>query len=653
MDGILTTESEGLDITMPVIPPRSRLYHLEPVGVGTSQVESLTSYITRLAESHRVSVAALYKYELYPVVRKLRTGNSQIKISGRIRLPFDIAKPMNSFSDHTRDWVKALESSTLRSDLSFLTALPWGTAFTEQGLLRETLTWCPACYEEWQEAGKIIYTPFAWILNAVTVCSTHVCSLEEVCPSCHCRVQILASHSRPGHCSKCRNWLGKKNEIGGIDAENIGAKDLFNRAWASNTVCEWISIAQQLPFVPTRKDMSRIISELINLSTGGKGKAFAHLTGLYPTLVYNWLKNGRAPRLEFILRICSALNLSLAELMTSRNFTNSKSLSGAAFDPLRQRMPPRPPYKRADVREILKAALDEDPPPSLQEIAKRLGYNKSVSTLRITSRDLCNKIAARHRAFMKGKGCSKRFTTDYETVRLALEKALEQDCPPSIQDISSDLNYANPSSLHRRFPELCSRIVAKRAEVREEVISSMRKVVEAALSEEPPPCLREVARRLGESTAFSIYRRFHESSQIIVARYSAWKKTCAEQLELKLEAALKEEPPRTLKEIARELGVKRETIRASHPHLCHLICDRYAAYESELVEEKKRLFGEKVREVAVSLIEQGIHPSVDQVMSRMKNPTRMYFAELTTILREIRREFGLPDRDRVSMALLR
>ncbi|MEM9271562.1 MAG: hypothetical protein AAGA80_01180, partial [Cyanobacteria bacterium P01_F01_bin.143] len=43
---------ESCDLGRPQFPTRSRLYHLEPVGIGTPHVESLTSYISRLAEAH-------------------------------------------------------------------------------------------------------------------------------------------------------------------------------------------------------------------------------------------------------------------------------------------------------------------------------------------------------------------------------------------------------------------------------------------------------------------------------------------------------------------------------------------------------------------------------------------------------------------------
>lgn len=43
------------NLESPRLPARSRLFRLEPIGIGTAEVESLTSYIARLAEAHCVS----------------------------------------------------------------------------------------------------------------------------------------------------------------------------------------------------------------------------------------------------------------------------------------------------------------------------------------------------------------------------------------------------------------------------------------------------------------------------------------------------------------------------------------------------------------------------------------------------------------------
>lgn len=42
------------DMSVPDIPPRSRLYSLTPLGLNSPLVESLTSYICRLAYEHHL-----------------------------------------------------------------------------------------------------------------------------------------------------------------------------------------------------------------------------------------------------------------------------------------------------------------------------------------------------------------------------------------------------------------------------------------------------------------------------------------------------------------------------------------------------------------------------------------------------------------------
>src|SRR5208283_4207540 len=57
---------ENWILNLPTLRPRTYLYHLEPLGVGTPLVESLTSYIGRLAAAHAVSLGILSTKEFGP-----------------------------------------------------------------------------------------------------------------------------------------------------------------------------------------------------------------------------------------------------------------------------------------------------------------------------------------------------------------------------------------------------------------------------------------------------------------------------------------------------------------------------------------------------------------------------------------------------------
>jgi hypothetical protein len=57
---------ESWDLSPVRISPRSRLYRLDPIGVGTAAVEGLTSYVMRLAAAHAVWIGNLAGRELFP-----------------------------------------------------------------------------------------------------------------------------------------------------------------------------------------------------------------------------------------------------------------------------------------------------------------------------------------------------------------------------------------------------------------------------------------------------------------------------------------------------------------------------------------------------------------------------------------------------------
>lgn len=107
------------DWETPVIPERSPLFHLEPVGVGTPDVESLTSYLTRLAYEHCVPLVKLVLTEVAPRLKENYVQHpehtSLEKIFG------GRTHALNGVGTMAASLVQVLEALTLRSDLRFLT----------------------------------------------------------------------------------------------------------------------------------------------------------------------------------------------------------------------------------------------------------------------------------------------------------------------------------------------------------------------------------------------------------------------------------------------------------------------------------------------------------------------------------------------------
>src|SRR5712671_6676497 len=61
---------ESWNLAKPIVPVRSRLHRLEPIGAGTDLIECLTSFASRLAASHSVSPAVLLGKALAPLMGK-------------------------------------------------------------------------------------------------------------------------------------------------------------------------------------------------------------------------------------------------------------------------------------------------------------------------------------------------------------------------------------------------------------------------------------------------------------------------------------------------------------------------------------------------------------------------------------------------------
>jgi hypothetical protein len=191
-------------------PPRSRLYSLPPIGLGTPYVESLTSYITRLAEAHCVPPRELMVREVLPNIEaSFKKKYSRGTLSAK-RFHPEVTQTFNGSGKLAGLLVQALNSLTSRSDLQFLTMLPWSSVLLRDGNLRTGRAWCPKCYEEWQKKQMAVYEPLLWSLRAVTVCPLHEQVLHSRCPFEDCRgiLPALAPQARPGMCSRCGRWLG-------------------------------------------------------------------------------------------------------------------------------------------------------------------------------------------------------------------------------------------------------------------------------------------------------------------------------------------------------------------------------------------------------------------------------------------------------------
>jgi TniQ len=151
----------------------SRLYSLEPEGIGSPIVESMTSYIVRLAEVHSVYPRALITQEIAPLLKQPSLYQNGYFVYDYLTAYWKNGSVLNGSTTQTGDIVQALEQLTLRHDLHLLTMLTWQNALSRTKLLRRTRAWCPICYKEWRDKKQILYEPLLWSLEMINVCHQH------------------------------------------------------------------------------------------------------------------------------------------------------------------------------------------------------------------------------------------------------------------------------------------------------------------------------------------------------------------------------------------------------------------------------------------------------------------------------------------------
>jgi hypothetical protein len=384
---------------LPPFLPRTRLYHLAPIGVGTAAVESLTGYLLRLAEAHCVPPGTLVRDELLPVLRPEGLGDLPPaswlgRWGGRLDGPGDLA----------RDAVAALAQLTGRRDLAALTLVPWSTVLATHGLPRRR-AWCGACFAQAVEQGTALYEPLAWAIRTVTVCARHRIRLSDRCPHPDCgrSLPLLAAHARPGHCSWCERLLVLPKHGPAEPAPEC--EELQWGCWIAGQVGALLAAGATFAAMPHPLDIGAAI-EAFTMALGkrhpGTHGAFARTVGIHANLIHQWRTAQILPTLPLLLRMSHALGVSLVQLITG---DTAALLEGRAKHPSRVPAPPRTPRNPpmtpdpAPLRQMLEAldVANHWPPLSGAAVARHLACPDAA--LRRCFPDEWQRLVSRYRAY--------------------------------------------------------------------------------------------------------------------------------------------------------------------------------------------------------------------------------------------------------------
>ncbi len=558
----MTYESWKCDVPVS-FSTRSYLYHLRPLGVGTSYVESLTGYISRLAEAHSVPTSILVRRELIPRLRQESDRSVKHRAVGQNYGFIYDSYVLNGISDCPRTWVKTLEALTGQSSLYALTMLTWAGTISDLHLLRSSRAWCPHCLDSWQSANLPVYEPLLWAIKVVTVCPIHERSLEERCPHWGRGSQALTAKALPGCCYRCRSWLGTPVPHRPPARSTSHATELQ----VAHSVGDLLAVAPSQPPAPHAVYFKDNLRRCIAGFAAGNRSHFARLAGVSFDSIERWLVPSSSIRLDSFLRMCCRLQLPAARFLSEHipgndpDWERSRHLAQQTSSCTR----PRKPYYDRHAPQVV---MSPDTSSSLRE----------------------------------------RF-----------ERALVATAPRALQTIALELGFTNSSSLYNRFPDLCRAMVLRNRLWRRQEDDRIRGAFTKALEEKPAPSMREVATRLGHS-ANALRSRFPELSAALAARIPARRLFERDRMRDRLQTALELNPAASMKDVAESIGKDVNHLRTLFPDLCRQITGRYVEGKRQASAQRKLQFCAEIRTAVIGLCERGINPSRKRVFASIVKP---------------------------------
>jgi len=320
----------------------------------------------------------------------------------------------------------------------------------------------------------------------------------------------------------CSRWLATSDS----QVVNDSGDQRYDR-WAATSIGELLETLPHLRRDSLPAALRANLQRCLNQTEHVTKEALAGLAGAGPCTFHNWTSGLFRPTLDHLCRLAYRLKLPLTQLFLDvpAEWRGPNHL-GRNTDSLRARLQSRPRIERGGLRRILAGVLIETPAPSVAEVARRLKFRRTQS-LASREPEFCRQIALRRRTSgVRSTAAGRLYPRSARRHLEAVMRAyLDEDSPPSINEIACRLEYKSSGGIRERFPELCRAIVAKRKQQVLRKKEAIRRALEGARVETPPPTLKQIGRRFGYTAEGAVVRAFPDLCQA----YKEWRREQAEE----------------------------------------------------------------------------------------------------------------------------
>lgn len=335
--------------------PRTTLHALAPIGQGTAEAESLTSYFCRLAYSHGITARNLAAWVLEHYEQPIPDDYRWFR------------RAFAGMSEESEQWAAWLAALTGIESLDTLTLVPWRHLISNASLTSKSDRWCPHCLSEDRASNQPPYLRLYWDVTVVTACAHHKVELTATCPHCgQSKVRHRASTVVPGYCTSCGGFLG----------ESKTKPATPSALWHARQV------AQMLAHRPTvsADQVNTLLETVIERMADSRVSTFAQMLGLSKSGVWHWLNKGGLPTLPAWLAVSLHGGIGLDQLF-SGDLADWALPTEPAQIPIRLSESPRKGIKGRIldwdvIRAQLHAILDEPVPTSLGQACQRVSVDQ-------------------------------------------------------------------------------------------------------------------------------------------------------------------------------------------------------------------------------------------------------------------------------------
>jgi DNA-binding MarR family transcriptional regulator len=263
-----------------------------------------------------------------------------------------------------------------------------------------------------------------------------------------------------------------------------------------------------------------------------------------------------------------------------------------------------------------------------------------VEGLRDVDKTLSKQLAANYRKsgrshWWRNPGAAR--ICEPADIRAVLEQSLSENNPRPLYQLAVNLGYVNEGCIQNKFPELCSAIRQKIRTNNKERITAMKRALENALKDEPPPSLEQLRRQLGYSCSTVLKNHFPLLCEEVMTRRRLHRRQKILELTKALQSALSDVPAPSLVSLCKTLNTPEHILEKLCPLECASIRARYRHARADTSVRRKEQLQQDVRQIILNMQAEGRFPTIKQVRSLLSQ--RSNWAEVSTAVAMARSEF--------------